>query len=91
MINSKALSFQNFKISYVNFKPFINKYVSDEWQTIWYGAKFDKLREVEPIVKRPRVVHKLSRREEIGLARLRIGHPRITHLLNRGQPQMHRR
>ena len=48
-------------------------------QTIWNGAKFDKLREVEPIVKRPKVIHKLSRREEIVLARLRIGHTRIAH------------
>ena len=62
-----------------SFKPFINEYISDKWQTIWNGAKFDKLREVEPIVKRPKAIHKLSRREEIVLARLRIGHTRITH------------
>ena len=68
-----------FKIPYVNFKPFINEYISNKWQTIWNGANFDKLREVEPIVKRPKVIHKLSRREEIVLARLRIGHTRITH------------
>ena len=68
-----------FKIPYFNFKPFINEYISDKWQTIWNGAKFDKLREVEPIVKRPKAIHKLSRREEIVLARLRIGHTRITH------------
>ena len=48
-----------FKIPYVNFKPFINEFISDKWQTIWIRAKFDKLREVEPIVKRPRVIHKL--------------------------------
>ena len=41
-----------FKIPYVNFKPFINEYISDKWQTFWNGANFDKLREVEPIVKR---------------------------------------
>ena len=68
-----------FKIPYVNFKPFINEYISDKWQTIWNGAKFDKLREVEQIIKRPKAIHKLSRREEIVLARLRIGHTRITH------------
>ena len=27
-----------FKIPYVNFKPFINEYISDKWQTIWNGA-----------------------------------------------------
>ena len=57
-----------FKIPYVNFKLFIYEFISDKWQTIWNGARFDKLREVEPIVKRPRVIHKLSRREEIVLA-----------------------
>ena len=67
------------KIPYVNFKPFINEYISDKWQTIWNGVKVDKWREVEPIVKRPRVIHKLSRREEIVLAPLRIGHTRKTH------------
>ena len=56
-----------------------NEYISNKWQTIWNGAKFDKLGEVEPIVKRPKAIHKLSRREEIVLARLRIGHTRITH------------
>ena len=40
-----------FKIPYVNFKRFINEYISNKWQTIWNGAKFDKLREVEPTVK----------------------------------------
>ena len=66
-----------FKIPYVNFKPFINEYISDKWQTIWNGAKFDKLRGVELTVKRPRVINKLSRREEVVLARLRIGHTYI--------------
>ena len=68
-----------FKVRYASFKPFINEYISDKWQTIWNGAKVDKLREVEPIVKRPRVINKLSRREEIVLARLRISHTRKTH------------
>ena len=68
-----------FKIHYINFKPFINEYIFDEWQTIWNLANFDKLREVESIVKQPKIIHKLSTREEIVLALLRIGHTRITH------------
>ena len=58
--------------------PILNQ-ISDKRQTIWNGANFDKLKEVKPIVKRPRVVDKLSRREEIVLARLGIGHTRKTH------------
>ena len=69
--------FLKFLMSILNL--FFNEFISDKWQTIWNGAKFDKLREVESIVKRPNVIHKLSRREEIVLARLRISHTRITH------------
>ena len=74
-----------FKIPFNNFKPFINKYVFDKWQTIWNEASFNKLKEIEPIVNNHRSSPKLSRREEIVLARLRIGHTRITHsyLFNR--------
>ena len=68
-----------FKIPFNNFKPFINKYVFDKWQTIWNEASFNKLKEIEPIVNNHRSSPKLSRREEIVLARLRIGHTRITH------------
>ena len=57
---------------------FMNEYISDKWQTIWNGARFDKLREVEPIIKRPRVIHKLSRREEMEFLNglhTAVGHP----------------
>ena len=61
-----------FKILYANFKPFINEYISYKWHTIWNGANCDNLREVETIIKRSKVVHKLSRREEIVLASSQI-------------------
>ena len=69
----------DFKIPFNNFKPFINKYVCDKWQTLWDETPFNKLKEIEPIVNHHRLVPKLSRREEIVLARLRIGHTRVTH------------
>ena len=40
---------------------------------------FQEAEEFEPIVNHHRIVPKLARREEIILARLRIGHTRITH------------
>ena len=40
---------------------------------------FIKLKEIELIVNHYRLVPKLSRQEEIVLARLRIGHTRVTH------------
>ena len=69
----------NFKIPFNNFKPFINKYFCDKWRTLWDETPFNKLKEIQPIVNHHRLVPKLSRREEIVLARLRIGHTRVTH------------
>ena len=82
---SLDLEVTDFKIPFNNFKPFINKYVCDKWQTLWDETPFNKMKEIEPIVNHHRLVPKLSRREEIVLARLRIGHTRVTHscLLNR--------
>ena len=76
---SLSLEQTDFKIPFINFKPFINEYVFNEWQSIWSRADDNKLKEIEPHVKRPRLIHKLSRREEIVLSRLRIGHTRLTH------------
>ena len=77
----------DFKIPFNNFKPFINKYIFNKWQASWNKAEFNKLKEIEPIVNRHGSFPKLSRREEIVLARLRIGHTRLTHsyLFNRDQ------
>ena len=69
----------DFKIPFNNFKPFINKYIFNKWQSSWNEACFNKLKEIEPVVNHHRIVPKLSRREEIILARLRIGHTRLTH------------
>ena len=55
----------------IHFKP-------DKWQTLWNETPFNKLKEIEPIINHHRLVPKLSRRE-IVLARLRIGHTRLTH------------
>ena len=77
----------DFKIPFNNFKAFINKYIFNKWQTSWNKAEFNKLKEIEPMVNRHGSFPKLSRREEIVLARLRIGHTRLTHsyLFNRDQ------
>ena len=67
----------DFKVPFNNFKPFINNYVFNKWQTSWNETWFNKLKEIKPIVNHQRIVPKLSRREEIILARLRIGHTRL--------------
>ena len=41
----------DFKIPFVNFKPVINEYVFNEWQSIWSRADDNKLKEIEPHVR----------------------------------------
>ena len=74
-----------FKIPFNNFKPFINRYIFDKWQTSWNETPVDKLKEIKPIIKESKSVISSIRREAVVLTRLRIGHTRITHswLLNR--------
>ena len=42
---SLNLEVTDFKIPFNNFKPFINKYVCDKWQTLWNETPFNKLKE----------------------------------------------
>ena len=76
-----------FKIPCNNFKPFINRYIFDKWQTSWNETPFNKLKEIKPVIKESKTVISNIRREEVVLTRLRIGHTRITHswLLNRDE------
>ena len=76
-----------FKIPFNNFKPFINRYIFDKWQTSLNETPFNKLKEIKPVIKESKTVISNIRREEVVLTRLRIGHTRITHswLLNRDE------
>ena len=75
-----------FKIPFNNFKPFINRYIFDKWQTSWNERPFNKLKEIKLVIKESKSVISNIRREVV-LTRLRIGHTRITHswLLNRDE------
>ena len=76
-----------FKIPFNNFKPFINRYIFDKWQTSWNETPFNKLKEIKPVIKESKSVISNIRCEEVVLTRLRIGHTRITHswFLNRDE------
>ena len=67
-----------FKIPFNNFKPFINRYIFDKWQTSWNETPFNKLKEIKLVTKESKTVISNIRREEVVLTRLRIGHTRIT-------------
>ena len=78
-----------FKIPFSNFKPSINKYVLDPWQTSWNNSIGYKLLEIKLTTGKHQSVVRKIRKEEVVLARLRLGHTRVTHshlLLGEEQP-----
>ena len=78
----------NFLLPYSNLKPFINRYIVNKWQLLWNNSIGNKLFEIKPVIGQFQQVVRNVRQEEVVLARLRIGHKRITHsyLLKREEP-----
>ena len=77
-------------IQFSNFKPYINKYIFNEWQSSWNNSTGNKLREIKPTFGEYQSIVKNIRKEDVVLARLRLGHTRVTHshlLLDEEQPQ----
>ena len=87
---SLSLEPTSFKISFSNFKPSINKYIWEEWQTSWNNSIGNKLLDIKPTIGEYQSVVRNIRKEEVVLARLRLGHTRVTHsylLQGEEQPQ----
>ena len=87
---SLSLEPTSFEIPFSNFKPSINKYILEEWQTSWNNSIGNKLLDIKPTIGEYQSVVRNIRREEVILARLRLGHTRVTqsHLLQgEEQPQ----
>ena len=87
---SLSLEPTSFKIPFSNFKPSINKYILEEWQTSWNFNTGNKLLDIKPTIGEYQSVVQNIRREEVVLARLRLGNTRITYsylLQGEEQPQ----
>ena len=87
---SLSLEPTSFKIPFSNFKPSIKKYILEEWQTSWNNSIGNKLLDIKPTIGEYQSVVRNIRREEVVLARLRLGHTRVTHsylLQSEEQPQ----
>ena len=76
---SLSLEPTSFEIPFSNFKPSINKYILEEWQTSWNNSIGNKLLDIKPTIGEYQSVVRNIRREEVVLARLRLGHTRVTH------------
>ena len=87
---SLSLELTYFKIPFSNLKPSINKYILDQWQTLWNNSNGNKLLDIKPTIDEHQSVVRNIRKEEVVLARLRLVHTRVTHsylLLGEEQPQ----
>ena len=87
---SLSLEPTSFIIPFSNFKPSINKYILDQWQTSWNNSIGNKLLDIKQTIGEYRSVVRNIRKEEVILARLRLGHTRVTHsylLQGEEQPQ----
>ena len=56
----------------------INKYIKQKWQDDWDDQQNNKLKEVQQSIGTNHE-NRNSRKEEVLLSRLRIGHTRLTH------------
>ena len=87
---SLSLEQTTLKIPLSNFKPSINKYILDQWLTSWNNSIGNKLLEIKPTIDEHHSVVRNIRKEEVVLARLRLGHTRVTPsylLLSEEQPR----
>ena len=90
-IAAKAALFlpsSNFKLPYTDFKPIINKYLYNKWQSVWDTAVDNKLLSIKSILSEWRPAYRMDRKEEEVVTRLRIGHSYATHsYLLKGEEQ----
>ena len=88
--SSLSLEPTSFKIPFSNFKPSIDKYILEEWQTSWNNSIGNKLLDIKPTNGEYQSVVRNIRKEKVVLARLRLGHTRVSHsylLQGEEQPQ----
>ena len=55
------------------------RYIVNNWQILWTNSVSNKLFEIKPVIGQSQPIVRNVRQEEVMLARLRIGHTRITH------------
>ena len=67
------------KIPYTDLKRSLKKFISNKWQKSWDNQTQNKLHEIQEAIEEWPTGHRIIRREEVILARLRIGYTHITH------------
>ena len=82
-----SLPVSEMKLPHTDFKPQIQKLLQNKWQESWNAETNNKLHTVKPVLGEWCPAYQPTRRDEVVLARLRIGHSYLTHsyLLKRGE------
>ena len=70
---------KNIKTLYTDLKPKIQQIVTKKWQQLWDENPHNKLFQIQPNLKERKLDPNNTRREEITLTQLRIGHTQLTH------------
>ena len=65
-------------IPYTDKIPLIRNFLQTKWQTEWDKADDNKLHEIKPFLGPPLLINS-SRKDQVILNRIRIGHTRLTH------------
>ena len=84
-LSPKAIS-----IPYTDLKPIISKFLHKKWQQRWDMNINNKLFQIQPTLEEWRPAFRASRREQVIISQLCIGHTRLTHafiLKQEPQPQ----
>lgn len=69
----------NIKIPFTDLKPKINKFLQNKWQQEWNQNTYNKLFQIKTKVNEYTPTLTKSRKEQVVLSRLRIGHTNLTH------------
>ena len=78
-------------IPYTDLKPIISKFLHRKWHQRWNMNINNKLFQIQPTLEEWRPAFRVSRREQVVLFRLRIGHTRLTHVFKlKQEPQSQR-
>jgi len=67
------------KIPAADLVPRVTMLISEKWQQFWNSCTGNKLQGIRPTVSGHQPKSSLSRRDEVVINRLRIGHTRCTH------------
>lgn len=83
-----ALPISDYQLPFSDYKPVVNFYFRELWQTHWSNVPFNKLLPIKPLIGETKLCGVSKRRDETVLHRARIGHSYLTHsfLLRKEDP-----